>query len=64
MYICICNKVSDRDLKASINEGATTMRELYKAHNIGSQCGKCCQCAKTILNNELLILAEGQVKVA
>ncbi|MCW8357305.1 (2Fe-2S)-binding protein [Marinomonas pontica] len=47
MYVCICNRVSDKTIKASIQEGATTMRELYKEHSIGSQCGKCCQCAKS-----------------
>ncbi|MGO2232545.1 bacterioferritin [Marinomonas sp. UCMA 3892] len=64
MYVCICNRVSDREIKASIQEGATTMRELYKEHSIGSQCGKCCQCAKKLLNSELIKIAETQVQVA
>lgn len=64
MYVCICNRVSDRDIKASIQEGATTMRELYKKHSLGSQCGKCCQCAKKLLNNELISMAATQVQVA
>ncbi|AWY01297.1 bacterioferritin [Marinomonas primoryensis] len=64
MYVCICNQVSDKDIKASIQEGATTMRALYKEHNIGSQCGKCCQCAKKLLNNELIKIAETQYQVA
>jgi len=64
MYVCICNKVSDKDIKASIQEGLTTMRALYKEHSIGSQCGKCCQCAKKVLNNELIKIAETQYQVA
>ncbi|ETI62478.1 (2Fe-2S)-binding protein [Marinomonas profundimaris] len=64
MYVCICNQVSDRAIKASIQEGATTMRALYKEHSIGSQCGKCCQCAKKLLNNELIKIAETQFQVA
>lgn len=64
MYVCICNKVSDKDIKVSIQEGATTMRALYKEHNIGSQCGKCCQCAKKVLNNELIKIAENHYQVA
>jgi len=64
MYVCICNQISDKDIKESIQEGATTMRALYKEHNIGSQCGKCCQCAKKLLNNELIKIAETQYQVA
>ncbi|MFQ3185667.1 bacterioferritin-associated ferredoxin [Marinomonas primoryensis] len=64
MYVCICNQVSDKDIKTSIQEGATTMRALFKEHNIGSQCGKCCQCAKKLLNNELIKIAETQYQVA
>lgn len=63
MYVCLCNGVTDKQIKASIKEGATTMRALYKEHNIGSQCGKCCQCAKSILNNELIQIAEAQVQI-
>ncbi|MCB5162152.1 (2Fe-2S)-binding protein [Marinomonas algarum] len=64
MYICICNRVSDKSIKASIKEGATTMRELYKKHSIGNQCGKCCGCAKKLLNSELIKVADGQAQVA
>ncbi|MBJ7538476.1 (2Fe-2S)-binding protein [Marinomonas transparens] len=64
MYVCLCNGVTDREVKESIQQGATTLRELYQELNVGSQCGKCCQCAKKILNNELLQIAETQVQVA
>lgn len=64
MYVCICNKVSDKDIKASVQQGATTMRALYQEHSIGSQCGKCCQCAKQVLNQELIKIAECQSQVA
>ncbi|GAB3477983.1 (2Fe-2S)-binding protein [Marinomonas epiphytica] len=64
MYVCLCNGVTDKEIKSSIREGATTMRDLYKEHSIGSQCGKCCQCAKKILNNELIEIAESQFQVA
>ncbi|MGO3344053.1 MAG: bacterioferritin-associated ferredoxin [Marinomonas sp.] len=64
MYVCLCNGVTDNQIKASIQEGATTMRALYKETNLGNQCGKCCQCAKKILNNELLQIAETHYQVA
>lgn len=64
MYVCLCTGVTDKAIKEAIREGATTMRELYKETNIGSQCGKCCQCAKAILNEELISIADEQFKVA
>ena len=65
MYVCLCNAVSDKAIKKSIAEGATTMRELYSQHCVGNQCGKCCKDVKGILNEELLKLAdELLVKVA
>ncbi|SBS31550.1 Bacterioferritin-associated ferredoxin [Marinomonas spartinae] len=63
MYVCLCNGVTDKKVKEVIQEGATTMRELYKETNLGSQCGKCCQCAKKILNDELINIAETQIQI-
>ncbi|MEL0612805.1 (2Fe-2S)-binding protein [Marinomonas arenicola] len=64
MYVCLCNGVTDGQIKQSIQEGATTMKALYQETNLGSQCGKCCQCAKKILNDELLQIAETQFQAA
>ncbi|MFD1384854.1 (2Fe-2S)-binding protein [Rhodanobacter aciditrophus] len=58
MYVCLCNAVSDKTIKKSIADGATSMRDLYREHNLGNQCGKCCKDVKSILNEELLKLAE------
>ncbi|MFI8620180.1 MULTISPECIES: (2Fe-2S)-binding protein [Marinomonas] len=64
MYVCLCNGVTDGQIKQSIQEGATTMKALYQETNLGNQCGKCCQCAKKILNDELLQIAETQFQAA
>jgi len=52
MYVCICLGISDKKIVSAIDNGATTMKKLTTELNIGSQCGKCCQCAKKILHNE------------
>lgn len=64
MYICLCNGVTDNQIKQSIHEGSMTMKALYQDTNLGNQCGKCCQCAKQILNNELLKISETQYQAA
>lgn len=41
MYVCICHAVTDRDIRACIEDGADTMRALRKQLCVGTQCGKC-----------------------
>ncbi|TDO99682.1 bacterioferritin-associated ferredoxin [Marinomonas balearica] len=64
MYVCLCKGVTDKQIQSAVQDGATTMRELYQETEAGSQCGKCCKYVKSILNEELLQLAESAVKVA
>lgn len=49
MYICICEQVTDTQIKNAIKEGATSVRDLKKELGIASQCGQCGQCAKALL---------------
>ncbi|WDE06441.1 (2Fe-2S)-binding protein [Thalassomonas viridans] len=64
MYVCICHGVTDNEIVESIDNGAQTIKELTAELKVGSQCGKCCQCTKKILNNKLLQIAEAQADVA
>jgi bacterioferritin-associated ferredoxin len=64
MYVCICNGVTDTQIEAAIDNGAETMKELHNELGVGAQCGKCCQCAKRVLNTKLLKIAEPQLQVA
>lgn len=64
MYVCICNGVTDTQIENAIDNGAETMKELHSELGVGAQCGKCCQCAKRVLNSKLLKIAEPQLQVA
>ena len=50
MYVCICHGVTDSQIEAAIDDGATTMRMISEELNVGNQCGQCCSCAKKVLN--------------
>ena len=50
MYICICEQVTDRQIKNAIENGATSMCKLRKELGVASQCGKCGRCAKAMLD--------------
>jgi len=53
MYICLCNGITDRDIKSAAEQGICTMRELRRELGVGAQCGKCGKCAKQLLRSHV-----------
>jgi bacterioferritin-associated ferredoxin len=49
MIVCICNNVSDREIRQAVDLGLTTMAELRHDLGVATCCGKCQSCAKTVL---------------
>lgn len=49
MIVCVCHNVSDRKIRAAVDEGLSTMRELRSDMQVGTCCGKCHGCAKEVL---------------
>jgi len=49
MYVCVCNAVTERQVKETIDNGATTVKALSRELGVGSQCGACVSCAKSCL---------------
>jgi len=49
MYICICKQITDKQIKAAIDEGAQSLRDLRSELGVASECGQCGQCARAIL---------------
>ncbi|WP_462159767.1 (2Fe-2S)-binding protein [Pseudoalteromonas sp. GB56] len=64
MYICLCHGVSDKKIEQAIDNGARSMRDLSSELKVGSQCGKCCNCAKKILNQKLIDIVDVTEEVA
>lgn len=55
MYICVCNGITERDIRASAEEGTRTMHDLEKCLGVGAGCGKCRSAAKQILKESRAI---------
>ncbi|NOX08683.1 MAG: bacterioferritin-associated ferredoxin [Gammaproteobacteria bacterium] len=49
MYICICNQVTDKQINAAIEDGASSLYDLRKELGVANQCGQCGQCARGML---------------
>ena len=53
MYICICNAVTDTQIRDAVSTGARTMRDLRQQLGVCSSCGKCGKCARQVLHGAL-----------
>jgi bacterioferritin-associated ferredoxin len=41
MWVCICNAVTDREVRAAIESGASTREAVTAACQAGGDCGAC-----------------------
>lgn len=54
MYVCLCNSVTDRDIRCMVlHHGVTTMRQLRQETGVSNQCGRCSRCANEVLQEAL-----------
>lgn len=50
MYVCICNAVTDQDIRDAYDDGARTMRALQTETGVATCCGRCGPAALEILS--------------
>ncbi|MDX5298082.1 MAG: bacterioferritin-associated ferredoxin [Gammaproteobacteria bacterium] len=53
MYVCVCYGVTDRDIRAAVDNGCTSMRQLSRELNVGRQCGRCASMTRELLVDTL-----------
>jgi bacterioferritin-associated ferredoxin len=57
MIICICHRVSERDIDKAVSEGASSLRQLKERLQVGTGCGACvehvCDCLNRCLEHDL-----------
>lgn len=49
MIVCICHRVSDRDIARAAREGCTSFEELQDSLRVATGCGRCHDCARETL---------------
>ncbi len=54
MYVCICNSVTDSQIRQAVEGGARSLRDVKQHLNVASQCGKCGQCALRIIRDQIV----------
>jgi bacterioferritin-associated ferredoxin len=50
MYICICNAITDREIRGAADLGCRSLEELRRDLGVASCCGKCAHEAGALLN--------------
>lgn len=53
MFVCICNQVTDKQIRSAVEEGVSSFTSLSSELNVGTCCGKCKTCAKKVLREAM-----------
>ncbi|WP_082362979.1 (2Fe-2S)-binding protein [Chondromyces crocatus] len=55
MYVCLCNAVTDHEIKDAIGGGASTMAEVMRCTKAGTCCGSCQPTIAFLLDTTFLV---------
>ncbi len=53
MYVCVCNAISDKAIKAAVANGARTLADLQAQLGVATCCGCCASCAESYLEPQV-----------
>ena len=53
MIVCVCNNISDREIRKAVDLGISTMADLHRELGVGTCCGKCVSYAREVLHEHL-----------
>ena len=46
MIVCVCHRVSDRDIEREVRHGCASFEELQDELRVATACGRCGDCAR------------------
>jgi bacterioferritin-associated ferredoxin len=49
MIVCVCRRVSDRQIREAVADGAHSLECLQMDLGVATQCGRCTDCASRVL---------------
>ncbi len=53
MYICVCNSVTDTEIKKACDDGAKSLQCLKHRLKVATCCGRCEDCAKKLIQESI-----------
>jgi len=60
MYVCLCKQITDTQIRAAVQDGASSVRELRNTLGVASQCGKCGTLTREIVRETLMESSEAE----
>ena len=51
MIVCVCHRISDRDIERHARNGCASFDELQMDSGVASCCGSCADCARDVFEN-------------
>lgn len=63
MIVCLCHRVSDRDIHRVVGEGVANFELLQDLTGVASNCGSCLACARMVFDEACAAVGHGQQHV-
>ena len=63
MYVCVCNAVTDSDIRTEVDNGVRTIKQLRRKTGCASTCGGCRGLAVEILQQALSDTRKSRVEL-
>ena len=60
MYVCVCNAVTESDVRNAVEDGVCNMRQLRHTTGCGTTCGCCKEMAVEVLQQALTEVRQTQ----
>jgi len=57
MYVCLCNGISDRQIREVVDRGADSLRAVQAHLPVANCCGQCADCAREIIDDHRISAA-------
>lgn len=57
MYVCLCNAISDHQIRAVVERGAVSLPEVQAHLPVGNCCGSCQDCARGVIEDHVSVFA-------
>jgi bacterioferritin-associated ferredoxin len=64
MYVCLCQGVTDGQIREAIYEGCCSYRDVRETLGVATQCGKCACLAKQVVRETLNEVQSSQAALA
>jgi bacterioferritin-associated ferredoxin len=64
MYVCLCQGVTDGQIRDAIYEGCCSYKDVRETLKVASQCGKCACLAKQVVRETLTEFQASQASLA